>query len=181
MRPGGSRAATLVAAGLFALFASPAGWWSEARAVSPAGDGWIRFEGSWSAAGQRRALRAGTREAAITHLSGSLVVLKGEGLRRGFRAEAVAWDDGAGSGGGVLVLTDDRGDKVFCDLKGSTSTAGRVVEATIGGGTGIYADLVGDFSFRWQLLAKGEGDDVQGLTLSLGGRYRHGPPAGSAP
>jgi hypothetical protein len=161
-----------------ALFASGA---PAASPAAPAGDGWVPFEGTWSAAGQRRVLQVGERETATTFLSGSLVVVKGEGLRKGFRAEAIGFDDGAGSGVGALVLTDDRGDRVFCELKGSSSETGKLLVATITGGSGSYSGITGDFSFQWQTLIRAGDGEIQGLAVDLKGRYRRGGPARASP
>ncbi len=150
-------------------------------AAAPPGEkGWVELEATWTATGRRHTLRAGSREAAIFRLSGAFVVSRGDGLRKGFRAEAIAYDAGAGSGLGTMVLTDDRGDQVFCDLVGSTSGKGRVIVGTVTGGSGSYAGIEGTFSFRWEHLVVTEGDEVQGIAVGLTGRYRR-PPAGSAP
>lgn len=180
---GTARLARLLPALVAALLAPPAAGTGTAPASSA--DGWVAFEATWSAAGQRRALRAGDREAATVHLSGAFVVEKGEGLRRGFRGEAIGFDDGRGSGAGTLVLTDDHGDQVFCDLVGATSERGRVIEGTIRGGTGAYAGISGDLSFRWRHVVRTPEGDVQGVSVDLKGRYRRGPvpttPASAAP
>lgn len=142
-------------------------------------EGWIAFEATWSAAGHRRVLRAGDREAATTHLSGTMTVLRGEGLRRGFRGEAIGYSDGAAFGVGTLVLTDDHGDRVFCDLREQTSPGGTVYAGTIRGGSGAYSGVTGSFSFRWRHLVTTPEGEVQGMTVGLAGRYRKlaAPPA----
>ena len=54
------------------------------------------FSGSWSATGQRQTIPTeGGRAASIVRLSGSLVLTGGSGSGRGFRGEAIGFDDGA--------------------------------------------------------------------------------------
>jgi hypothetical protein len=143
-------------------------------------DGWIPFEGSWSAAGHHRTLRVGGLETGTFHLSGTFAVAKGEGFRKGFRAEAIGYEDGAGSGAGSMVLTDDRGDQVYCRLKGAASKRSQLIVATITGGSGSYAGLAGDFSFEWRYLTKVENGQIQGFAVDLKGRYRRPGPAPAA-
>jgi hypothetical protein len=72
-----------------------------AGAVPPPPDaGWVEFEGTWSASGERRILKAGDLEAATPHLSGSFNVLRGKGLRNGFGGEALFYGDGREAGVG---------------------------------------------------------------------------------
>lgn len=152
-----------------------------AAAAEPEADpGWTPFEASWSAAGRRRTLEVGSRVVATAYLSGTLVVTRGEGLRKGFRAEALVYDDGAGRGVGAMLLTDDRGSQVFCSLTGSTSEKGKEVLGAITGGTGPYAGMTGDLSFRWQQLLVTADGEVQGLAVDLKGRYRRSGAAASS-
>jgi hypothetical protein len=144
-------------------------------------DGWVAFEGAWSAAGQRRSLPAGDREAATTHLSGALTIVRGEGFRKGFKAEAIGYSDGAGFGAGTLVLTDDRGDQIFSELREQSSPGGTVYAATIRGGTGAYARIEGQLSFRWRHLVNTPDGELQGMTVGLAGRYRKRPAADAPP
>ena len=174
-----ARLARLLPALVAALLARPLGG-AEPPAPAPR-DGWVAFEGTWSTAGQRRSLLAGDREAVTTHLSGTLTILRGEGFRKGFRAEAVGYSDGAGFGAGTLVLTDDRGDQVFSDLREQASPGGTVYAATIRGGTGAYARIEGQLSFRWRHLVSTPDGDVQGVTIGLAGRYRKVPAADAPP
>ncbi len=168
-----ARLARLLPALVVALLAAA----PSAGAESPLPDGWVAFEGTWSAAGQRRTLPAGDREAATTYLSGTLTILRGEGFRKGFRAEAIGHSDGAGFGAGTLVLTDDRGDQIYSGLREQASPGGTVYAATIRGGTGAYARIEGQLSFRWRHLVSTPDGDVQGVTVGLAGRYRKLPAA----
>lgn len=175
---GAARPARLLAALVAGLLAQPLGG-AEPPAPVPQ-DGWMPFEATWSAAGQRRALQAGNREAVTTHLSGTLTIVRGEGFRKGFRGEAIGYSDGAGFGAGTLVLTDDLGDQIYSDLREQASPGGTVYAATIRGGTGAWARIEGQFSFRWRHLVSTPDGEVQGVTVGLAGRYRK-PSAAAAP
>lgn len=144
----------------------------------PAADpGWVPFEASLSASGQRQVLKAGRFEAATTHVSGSFTVRRGEGLRKGFRGEALLYGDGRDAGVGTLVLTDDRGDQIACSLVGDAARGGTVVRATIRGGTGRYEGIVGEFTFVWRYLVRTPEGDVSGVSESAAGRFRFPPGA----
>ena len=175
-----TRPARLLPALVVALLAAAPGAGVESPLPAQA-DGWVAFEGTWSAAGQRRTLKAGDREAVTTYLSGTLTILRGEGFRKGFRAEAIGYSDGAGFGAGTLVLTDDRGDQILSDLREQASPGGTVYAATIRGGTGAYARIEGQLSFRWRHLVSTPDGDVQGVTIGLAGRYRKLPAADAPP
>jgi hypothetical protein len=138
-------------------------------------DGRVAFEATWSAAGQRLALGAGEREAVATHLSGAFTVLRGEGLRHGFRGEALFYSNGRDVHVGTLVLTDDRGDQVFVDLAGEASVKGTEILGTIRGGTGAWAGISGDFSFRWRQLVRTPDGEIQGLAEGLKGGFVRAP------
>jgi hypothetical protein len=135
-------------------------------------DSWVAFEATWSAAGQRRVLRAGERETVTTYFSGALAVLEGKRLPKGFRGEALFYSDGGRAGVGTLVLTDDRSDQLICDLVGEAAAGGARVRGTIRGGTGAYSGVSGDLSFRWRQLVKTPEGEVQGLAEEMRGRYR---------
>jgi hypothetical protein len=172
-----TRLSRLLPALVAALLAWPVGGAEPASA--PAAGRWIDFEATWSAAGQRQALRAGNSEAATTHLSGAFTVLNGQGLRKGFRGEALFYSDGREVGAGTLVLTDDRGDQVFCSLVGDATKGGTEIRASIRGGTGAYSGISGRFAFLWRHLVKTPEGGVQGVAQKVGGRYRL--PAGAPP
>ncbi len=134
---------------------------------------WRPFEGEWSAAGTRQTLPTeGAAPAAIVSVSGAVVIGSGEGLSRGFRGEAIFFWDGATLGVGRCVWTDDRGDRIFCALKGDALETGRRITGTLTGGTGRYAGISGEFSFPWQYVVQAEDGVISGRTASLKGRFR---------
>ncbi len=149
-------------------------------AQAPVGQGgappqgaWRTFEGSWSASGQRQVLPSGIGRLADTfQLSGSVALTLGEGLARGYLGEAIGFDDGASISVGSAVWTDQRGDRIFSQLKGEPFGEGHRINGTITGGTGRYANLEGDYTFVWQYLVLAEGGTVQGRSIDLKGRVR---------
>jgi hypothetical protein len=148
-------------------------------AASPAGEAWRSFEGSWSVTGHRELLATeGARPAAILRLSGAVVLTGGEGLSRGFRGEAIGFDDGGSVHLGRSVWTDDRGDRIFLALEGEPLERGGRLSGRITGGSGRYAGLQGDFELVWQYVVSSEDGTFQARTTSLKGRClpREGPP-----
>lgn len=154
-------------------------WMPLAAAVSVAGPqspgDWRFFEGTWSASGQRQVLPTVSGSPAGTfQLSGAVALTGGAGLSRGFRGEAIGFDDGTGALVGQCVWTDEGGDRIYSQLKGETIASGRHVTGTVVGGTGRYSGLTGEFTLVWQYVVEGESDTFQGRTGNLRGRVRGG-------
>ncbi len=143
---------------------------------------WRTFEGSWSASGHRESLPTeGPRPALTLYLSGALVLTltdspdvasRGPAMSKGFRWESIGFDDGAKVSAARCVWTDQRGDRVFSTLTGEAVADGRRFVGTITGGTGRYANLEGDYSFKWQYVVEAEQGSIQGRAVGLRGRYR---------
>jgi hypothetical protein len=166
------RQGTALAAGGLALalagFAPPV---SAGEAVASAG--WQSFGGSWTVTGRRSVVPVeGGGNAAVVEVSGALVLTSGEGLGRGFRGEAVGFDDGQGVSLGRAVWTDEHGDRLFSRLRGEPLETGRRISGTITGGTGRYADLEGEYAFTWKYVLSGEDGAIQGRAVRLEGRVR---------
>lgn len=172
------RCAAAVASAPLALAALVLAAAAAAQDTAAPGDGWKVIEGSMSLTGTRQILPTeGDRPAGVAHLSGSVVLTVGEELRRGFRSEAIYFDDGRGLAVGRSVWTDDRGDRIFAQLRGEPVHTGTRISGTVTGGTGRYAGLAGEFSFVWQYVVAAEPGELQGRTVTLKGRYR---PAGAS-
>ncbi len=138
-------------------------------------EGWRSFEGSWSAVGSQQTVPTeGDRPAAIIRVAGTVFIASGGGLRRGFEGNAIFFDDGRGLGVGRAVWTDDRGDRIYSELKGEAAETGRRVSGTFTGGTGRYAELQGEYSMSWQYVVHAEDEVVQSRTADLKGRFRLG-------
>lgn len=134
---------------------------------------WYAFQGSWSASGRRQSVATEDGgEATIVGISGAVVLTVGEGLARGFSAEAIGFVDGRGTSVGRCVWTDDKGDRIFSILKGEDLQTGKRTVGTISGGTGRYAGLEGEYSLTWQFVVPTVDGVIQGRTVSLVGRVR---------
>jgi len=149
--------------------------------LAPAGAGqgraapeaWRSFEGTWSATGRRQVVAIeGEAVAAIVEISGAVVVTGGDWLSRGFRGQAIGFDDGQGLAVGRSVWTDENGDRLFSRLKGEPPQTGKGLIGTITGGTGRYAGLEGEFSLTWQYVVAAEDGVIQGRAVGLKGRVR---------
>jgi hypothetical protein len=142
-----------------------------------AAEAWRSFEGTWSATGRRQVVAVeGGAVAASVEISGAVVITSGEGLSRGFRGEAITFDDGQGLSVGRCVWTDEHGDRLFSRLKGEPLQTGKRLVGTITGGTGRYAGLQGEYSFAWQYVVPAEDGVIQGRSVGLQGRVRVEPP-----
>jgi hypothetical protein len=138
-----------------------------------ASEAWRPFGGSWSASGSRHAVAIdGDGLAAVVAISGAVAITSGEGLSRGYRGEAIGFDDGQGVSAGRAVWTDERGDRIFSRLRGEPLQTGKRLVGTITGGTGRYAGLEGEYSLTWQYVLSGEEGAVQGRAIGLTGRVR---------
>jgi hypothetical protein len=108
-------------------------------------------------------------------LSGAVAITTGTGLARGFRGEAIGFDDGGGLATGSVVWTDDRGDRIFSVLRGEAmAAAGRQIRGTITGGTGRYAGFAGEYAFTWQHVITTDVSAVNGRAVDLRGRVQAG-------
>jgi hypothetical protein len=157
-----------------AVVASLAG---AAQTVAPPAGERQSFTGTLTATGRRDTVpQEDGATASTTRWTGSLVITAGADLRRGFRVEAIGFEDGQGNGLGRAVWTDDRGERLFSRITGGATTAGRRATATFTGGTGRYAGVRGEYSFAWQYVLPGEQGHVQARTVALSGTYRQDSP-----
>ena len=149
--------------------------------VSAAGE-WRTFEGSWTASGKRTSLDLGAdHRASIVHMNGSLLLSGENRLGVGFRAEIVGFTDSLSGFVGRSVWTDERGDKVFSELKGESVGTGNRIAGTFLGGTGRYTGATGEYEFQWQYVLTAEDGAVSGRTTGLKGRVRAGGTPASPP
>jgi hypothetical protein len=140
------------------------------------------FTGTWSATGNRQTmqLEAG-HQAAILKFSGSLLLTGPQRPSTGFKAEVIGFADSLSGAQGRSVWTDERGDKVFSELQGETITPGKLIKGRFLGGTGRYAGVSGEYSFKWQSLVRNEDGDESGRVVDLQGWARLGSPASTPP
>jgi hypothetical protein len=160
-----------LAAGSLALALASLGPAAAGQGAPP--DGWRAFEGGWSVSGRRDIVPVESgATAAVVAVSGAVVLTKAEGLGRGFRGEAIGFDDGQGVSLGRAVWTDEHGDRLFSHLEGEPLETGRRIVGTITGGTGRYAGLEGEYSLTWQYVLAADDGTIQGRAVRLEGRAR---------
>lgn len=171
----------LVAAGLVVGALAACSPDTQPSAPPKTGDGWREFEGTWTAAGNRRTLRLGAdRRASVADLTGSLLLTGADRPGVGFRAEAIVLNDSATGMVGRAVWTDERGDEAYSDLRGEGTATGNRIVGTFVGGTGRYAGATGGYEFSWRFVLETEEGSVQGQSVGLRGRFRVGAPPADA-
>jgi hypothetical protein len=132
----------------------------------PAGE-WRSFEGTWSAAGDRRTIDAGPgQQASVVDFSGSILLTGERGIGAGFQARAIAYSDGKALSVGRAVWIDERG-----DMSGGQLATGRRITGTFTGGTGRWSGITGEYGFDWKYVIDTE-TRVQGRAEQLRGRAR---------
>ena len=152
-----------------------------AKPASATGE-WHEFSGSWNAAGNRRSISlGGDRRGSIIDLRGTML-LAGPGRPGvGFGAEVIALIDTTTGLVGRAVWTDQRGDRVYSELKGEGTREKNRISGTILGGTGRYAGATGTYEFSWQSVIELDDGSMQGRAVDLKGRVRAGSGTGSPP
>jgi hypothetical protein len=171
----GARRWSGVALALFALGAcGPAqGPPGAAAPAAPAADGWHEFQGSWVAAGMRHTIPFGeNHRAGIVNLEGTLLLAGPSRPGVGFRAQAIALADPSTGVIGRAVWTDEKGDQVYSELRGTGTVTGSKVEGTFVGGTGRYAGATGTYEFSWQYVIHTDDGTMDGRASGLKGRIR---------
>jgi hypothetical protein len=129
------------------------------------------FEGTWSASGTRRTLDLGPgHTAAIFSLTGSLLLTGERGLGVGFQGDVIGFSDSKAGGTGQCVWTDQRGDKVFSQIRGGSLGTGSNIVGTITGGTGRWAGLTGEYQLHWQYVIESDDGTISGRAIGLKGR-----------
>jgi hypothetical protein len=152
---------------------------SPAPAIASPGE-WHTFEGSWSASGTRQTLDLETDHRASTFdLTGSLLLTGERGLGVGFRAKAIDFSDNLVGMQGRCVWTDERGDKVYSELKGEWVGTGNRIAGTFLGGAGRFSGITGEYSFQWEYVVESEDGAVSGRAVNLKGRAKFGSVAGT--
>lgn len=149
------------------------------RGVPAAGETRV-FEGTWSASGSRRTLELEPgHRASIFSLTGSLLLTGERGLGVGFQGDAVGFSDNKTGGTGQCVWTDQRGEKVFSQIRGEPLGTGSRIVGTITGGTGRWAGLAGEYELHWQYVIESDDGTISGRAVGLKGRVT--VPAAEAP
>jgi hypothetical protein len=135
------------------------------------------FEGTWTAAGSRYAMRLGeNRQASIANLDGTLLLSGASRPALGFRAEAIVLNDTGSGMTGRAVWTDEHGDQVYSELRGEGTATSNKIVGTFLGGTGRYSGMTGNYEFSWRFLLETEDGIVQGQSVGLKGHARLSSP-----
>lgn len=151
-----------------------------ARAAEPAAERWRPFTATWTLSGQRQVLLTeSARPASIVYLQGPLTVTSGEGLGRGFLVEMIGFDDGATLLAGRLVLTDERGDRIYSALKAEPFGTGRRATGTITGGSGRYQGIEGTYTFTWEYVVDAGSGEISVRSTNLEGQTRRRAASGA--
>jgi hypothetical protein len=138
----------------------------------PAGE-WHAFEGTWTAAGTRRTLRLGVDDrAAIFELTGTVLLSGAQRPAVGFKAQAIGFSESHAGMQGRSVWTDEHGYMVYSELRGEAVDSGNRIRGRFIGGTGRYAGVTGEYTFRWQYVVDAEDGAVSGRVVDLKGRAR---------
>lgn len=133
------------------------------------------FTGTWSATGNRQTMKLESEHRAeIFRLTGSMLLTGKERPRKGFKADVIGFLDTRIGFQGRCVWTDDRGDKIFSELHSEGKVAGELIEGRFTGGTGRYASVIGEYTFRWKRLINNENGAMSGRVVDLKGWVRDG-------
>jgi len=145
------------------------------KSIAPPTSDWHEFQGTWSAAGDRRTMTlGGDRRVTISNLEGSLLLSGQSSPAVGFRAEALVFNDSLTGMVGRAVWTDEHGDQAFSELRGLGTRSENKVFGTFVGGTGRYTGATGEYEFSWRFLLESDEGVVEGQSLGLKGRVRVG-------
>ena len=148
---------------------------AEAPAANAAPGQWRTFAGNWIATGTRSTIPLGAdRRAAIADLEGTMLLSGADRPARGFRGEALVFNDTGDTAEGRAVWTDSDGSQIFSEFHGTGVAGGKKIEGSFIGGTGRFAGASGSYTFTWQFVIDTEDGKIQGQTSDLSGRIRAG-------
>lgn len=136
---------------------------------------WHTFTGNWIATGTRSTIPLGVnRQASIADLEGTMLLSGDTRPARGFRGEAIVFNDTGAGAEGRGVWTDSDGSQIFSELHGTGVAAAKKIEGKFIGGTGRFTGATGSFTFTWQFVIDTGDGRIQGQTSDLSGRIRAG-------
>jgi hypothetical protein len=147
-----------------------------AKPASQAAPGdWHTFTGNWIATGTRSTIPLGAyRRASIADLEGTILLSGDNRPARGFRGEALVFNDTGAGAEGRGVWTDSDGSQIFSVFHGTGVARAKKIEGTFIGGTGRFMGATGSFTFTWQFVIDTADGGIQGQTSDLSGRIRVG-------
>ena len=139
------------------------------------------FTGTWTATGDRQTMELDTGHVtAIFRYSGSLLLSGEQRVNAGFKGELIGFADSQSGMQGRCTWTDENGDKLFSELHSETTNLDQPINGRVIGGTGRYAGVTGEYTFKWQRLIETEYGHVSGRVVDLQGWVRIGE-TGTAP
>ncbi len=115
-------------------------------------------------------------QAGTFRATGSLLLEGKQRLKRGFKADVIGFSDNLTGMQGRAVWTDERGDKVFSELHSEGDITTTAIAGKFLGGTGRYANITGEYTFKWKRLIKGENGEISGRVVDFKGWARLGSP-----
>ncbi len=110
--------------------------------------------------------------AAIFRYSGSLLLSGEQRVNAGFKGEILGFADSQSGMQGRCTWTDENGDKLFSELHSETINLDQPISGHFIGGTGRYAGVTGEYTFKWQRLIETEYGRVSGRVVDLKGSVR---------
>jgi hypothetical protein len=138
-------------------------------------DEWHEFTGLWTASGTRNTMHlGGDRRASISTFAGTILLKGSSRPGVGFGSEAIIFSDSVTGMLGRAVWTNERGDRVFSELRGEGTATNNKIVGTFVGGTGPYAGARGSYEFSWRFILENEEGTVQGQSADLVGRISVG-------
>lgn len=136
---------------------------------------WHAFTGNWIATGTRSTIPLGVdRQASIADLEGTMLLSGDSRPARGFRGEAIVFNDTGANAEGRGVWTASDGSQIFSEFHGTGIAGGKKIDGTFIGGTGRFAGATGSFTFTWQFVIDTDDGGIHGQTSDLSGRIRVG-------
>ena len=131
------------------------------------------FTGTWTATGERQLMELGPGHiSAIFRYSGSLLLSGEQRVNAGFNGVIIGFADSRAGMQGRCTWTDENGDQLFSELHSESIDAGEPIKASFIGGTGRYARVTGEYTFKWQRLVEDEQGRVSGRVVDLKGWVR---------
>jgi len=134
---------------------------------------WITFEGSWTTTGTRHILDFAPGErAGVFDVGGTLMLTSSSRDIVGFNAQAIGFSDSRDGLVGRCTWTDERGDRIFSEIKGGPLGAGSRITGTFVGGTGRFSGITGEYELQWQYVVDSEDRSIAGRATGLKGRAK---------
>jgi hypothetical protein len=128
------------------------------------------FTGTWTATGERQTMQLGPDHvSAIFHYSGSLLLSGEQRVNAGFKGVIIGFADSRSGMQGRCTWTDENGDQLYSELHSESIDASETIKASFIGGTGRYAGVTGEYTFKWQRLIEHEQGRVSGRVVDLQG------------